>query len=93
MTGSVAVGRGPALPRVVRALWAGWVVLALELFVALCSATHEIASAWEVEYGLLWLAPTAMAAAAAVTLVGAGLAWLVEHAEARPVRGLLASVA
>jgi hypothetical protein len=68
-------------------------VLALELSIALICSAHELAGAWEVQYGLIWLAPTAMAAASALTLIGAGLAWLVEHAEARPVRGLLAAVA
>jgi hypothetical protein len=68
-------------------------VLALELSIALLASIHELAGAWEVQYGLIWLAPTAMAAASALTLLGAGLAWLVEHAEARPVRGLLAAVA
>ena len=91
---TVAAGalRGTALPRLARALCAGWALLGIELCVALSSAAHEVASAWEVQYGILWLAPTAMAAAGLVTLGGAGLAWLVEHAEARPVRGLLAFV-
>jgi arylsulfatase A-like enzyme len=89
---SAAAGGG-ALARLSRALCAGWALLAVELFVALSSAAHEVASVWEVQFGLMWLAPTAMAAAGVVTLAGAGLAWLVEHAEARPVRGLLAGVA
>lgn len=93
MTASIAAAGGRALPRISRALCAGWVVLGLELLVALVSAAKEVASLWEVQFGLLWLAPTALAAAGVITLGGAGLAWLVEHAEARPVRGLLTGVA
>ena len=93
MRPSFAAAGGSALPRVARALWAGWILLAVELSIALLGAVHELAGAWEVQYGLIWLAPTAMAATSAFTLLGAGLGWLVEHAEARPVRGLLAGVA
>ena len=93
MTQSLAATGSRALPRLVRALWAGWAVLAIELFVALSLAARELASVWEVQFGLMWLAPTAMTAAAVVTLIGAGLAWLVEHAELPPLRALLASLA
>ncbi len=93
MTESIVAAGGRALPRISRALRAGWLVLALELCVALVSAAHEVASVWEVQFGVLWLAPTALVGASLVTLGGAGLAWLVEHAEARPVRGLLTGVA
>ncbi|HEY4102606.1 MAG TPA: hypothetical protein VGM44_01905, partial [Polyangiaceae bacterium] len=92
MTESLAAAGLGALPRLSRALIAGWCVLALELFVALGSAARELTSAWEVQNGLLGLAPTAMVAAGLVTLLGAGLAFLVEHAEVRALRGLLASV-
>ena len=93
MSASLPVAGSRALPRLARALWAGWVLLAIELCIALGLAAREVASVWEVQFGLVWLAPTAMAAAGAVTLVGAGLAWLVEHAEAPPVRAVLAGAA
>jgi hypothetical protein len=90
VTRSFAAAGGGTLPRLSRALCAGWAVLVLELSVALLSAARQLASVWELQWGLVWLAPTAMTAAGAVALLGAGLAWLVEHAEARPVRALLA---
>ncbi|HEX3774569.1 MAG TPA: sulfatase-like hydrolase/transferase [Polyangiaceae bacterium] len=92
MTESFAAAGAGALPRISRALLAGWCVLGLELFVALGSAARELTSAWEVQNGLLGLAPTAMVAASAVTLLGAGLTFLVEHAEVRALRGLLAGI-
>jgi len=89
VTESIAAAGGRALPRLSRALYAGWLALGLELCVALVSAARDIASIWEVQFGLLWLAPTALVATGVIALGGAGLAWLIEHAEARPVRGLL----
>jgi len=65
--------------------------VAAELAVALLSAARELSSVWEVQYGLLWLAPTAVSVAAAGALLGAFVAWLVQQSEARPVRGLLAA--
>jgi hypothetical protein len=90
VTRSFAAAGGGTLPRLSRALCAGWAVLVIELGAALLGAARQLASVWELQWGLVWLAPTAMTAAGAVALLGAGLAWLVEHAEARPVRALLA---
>jgi hypothetical protein len=84
---------GRALARVARACWAGWAILLLELSVALASSAREVASVWELQYGLLWLAPSALLASAAVSAVGAFLAWLLAQAELRAVRGLLAALA
>ncbi|HEY3664725.1 MAG TPA: sulfatase-like hydrolase/transferase, partial [Polyangiaceae bacterium] len=81
-----------ALARVARAILAGWAILAIELAVALTSARREITSVWELEYGLLWLAPSALVASAAVTAVGAFLTWLLTQSEQRRVRGLVAAV-
>jgi hypothetical protein len=68
-------------------------VVVVELALALSSAGRELSSVWELQYGLLWLAPTALSSAAAVGLLGAFLAWLVEHSETRAVRALLAACA
>jgi hypothetical protein len=67
--------------------------LALELGVAMASSAREIASVWELQFGLLWLAPTLLAAAGLLAAVGAALAWLVEQSEQRAVRSLLAALA
>jgi hypothetical protein len=75
-----------------RAACAGWVVVALELAIALGAARRELASSWELQFGLLWLAPTALAASGLVTFAGAFLAWLVEESEQRAVRALLAAL-
>ena len=91
MKGSRRVAGGPTLARVARACWSVWAVIAAELTVALLGAARELSGVWEVQYGLLWLAPTALSAGAAGALVGAFVAWLVQHSEARPVRGLLAA--
>jgi HEAT repeat protein len=90
VTRSFAAAGGGTLPRLSRAVCAGWALIVLELAVALGSGIRQLAGIWELQWGLVWLAPTALTMAGAVTLFGAGLAWLVEHAEARPVRGLLA---
>ncbi len=90
MTRSFAAAGGGTLPRLSRALCAGWALIVIELGVALVGGIRQLAGIWELQWGLVWLAPTALTMTGAVTLFGAGLAWLVEHAEARPVRGLLA---
>ena len=79
---------GRALARIARALWAGWAIVALELGVALAFSFREIATSWELESGLEWLAPTALVASGLVSAVGAFLAWLVAQSELRAVRGL-----
>ena len=89
MTGSLRAAGGLALARVARACWAVWVVVAAELSVALSLAWRELSSVWEVQFGLLWLAPTALTAAAAAAVLGAFVAWLVEESETRAVRALL----
>ena len=93
MTPSLREASGPALARAARACWAAWAVLAIELGLTLSLAGRELASIWEVQFGLLWLAPTALAVSAAVALVGALVSWLVEHSEIRAVRGLLGAFA
>ena len=92
MTPSLREASGPAFARMARALWAAWAVLALELGIALAIAGRELASVWEVQYGLLWLAPTALVLAGLAALLGLLAAWLVEHSEVRAVRGLLLSL-
>ena len=89
MTGSLRAAGGSALARIARACWSVWAVVAAELAVALLSAARELSSVWEVQYGLLWLAPTALAVSASGALLGAFVAWLVEQSEARAVRALL----
>jgi arylsulfatase A-like enzyme len=91
VTLSLTAASGRALARIARACWAAWLLIALELGVALLSAGRELSSTWEVEFGSLWLAPTALAASAALALVGALVAWLVEQSEQSRVRGLLAA--
>jgi len=66
-----------------------WTVVAAELALALLASAPELSSVWEVQYGLLWLAPTALAVSASGALLGAFLAWLVQQSEARAVRALL----
>ena len=89
MTRSLTEAGGSSLARVARACWSAWAVVALELAVALISAGREVAGIWEVQFGILWLAPTLLVASAAVACVGALLAWLLEHSEIAAVRGLL----
>jgi arylsulfatase A-like enzyme len=81
-----------ALARIARAFWSTWVVLAAELSLALLGAAREIASIWELQFGLLWLAPTVLAGSASVAVLGAFLAWLLEQSEQRAVRALLAAL-
>src|SRR4051812_1205096 len=89
VTGSVRVAGGSPLARIARACWSAWAFLAAELTVALLGAGRELSSVWEVQYGLLWLAPTALTASAIVALLGAFVAWLVQRSETRAVRALL----
>ena len=72
-----------------RALWAAWALAAAELTVCLALGARELTSVWEVQFGLLWLAPTLLVASGAVALVGALAAWLIEQSEIDAVRGLL----
>src|SRR5450432_1277318 len=92
VTPSLTDAGARALPRLARACWAAWAVIALELSVALAFAAREIAGSWEVEYGLVWLAPTALFVGGAVAVIGAGLAWLIERSDASAVRGLLCAL-
>ena len=89
MTGSLSAAGGSALARVARACWAVWLLVGVELAVALLSAARELSSVWEVQYGLIWLLPTALAASAVSALPGAFLAWLTSHSETPAVRALL----
>ena len=89
MTGSLRAAGGSALARVARACWLVWAVVAAELAVALLSAARELSSVWEVQYGLLWLTPTALAVSSSGAVLGAFVAWLVEQSESRAVRALL----
>ena len=89
MTFSLSQASGPLLARMARALWAAWAVVTVELVVALASGAREMTGVWEVQHGLLWLTPTLLAAAAAVALIGAPVAWLIEQSEIAAVRGLL----
>src|SRR6188768_3712720 len=93
VTGSLRAAGGSALARVARACWAVWALVAVELTVALICSARELSSVWELQYGLLWLLPTALVAAAAVGLLGAWLAWLLQQSETRAVRALLAACA
>jgi len=89
VTGSLSFAGGSALARSARVCWAVWAALAVELALALLSAGRELSSIWEVQFGLLWLLPTALTVSAAAALPGAFVAWLVEEAETRAVRALL----
>ena len=89
MTASLRAASGSALARVARACWAVWAVVAVELLVALSLAARELTSIWEVQFGLLWLAPTALTVSAAAAVLGAFVAWLLEQSETRAVRALL----
>ncbi|HKO48415.1 MAG TPA: sulfatase-like hydrolase/transferase [Polyangiaceae bacterium] len=89
MTGSLRAAGGSALARLARACWAVWAVITAELAIALSLAARELTSIWEVQFGLLWLAPTALAVSALGALLGAFVAWLVEQSETRAVRALL----
>ena len=89
MTASLRAAGGSALARVARACWALWAVVAVELLVALSLAARELTSVWEVQFGLLWLAPTALTVSAAAAVLGAFVAWLVQQSETRAVRVLL----
>ncbi|MEP7050393.1 MAG: sulfatase-like hydrolase/transferase [Pseudomonadota bacterium] len=93
MSFSSSEAGGSALARVSRAWWTGWAFLAAELGVALGSSAREVASVWELEWGLLWLLPTLLAASGVLFILGAFLAWFLEQsAAARPVRALLAAL-
>ena len=89
MTGSLRTAGGSVLARCARACWAVWAVVTIELLVALTLAARELTSVWEVQFGLLWLTPTALTLSAAAALLGAFVAWLVEQSETRAVRALL----
>jgi hypothetical protein len=65
----------------------------VELGVALGRSAREVASVWELEWGLLWLLPTLLAASGALFVLGAFLIWFLEQSAARPVRALLAALA
>ena len=92
MNGSLRLAGGSALARVARACLAVWAFVALELAVALSLAARELTSVWEVQFGLLWLGPTALTLSAACALIGAFVAWLVEHSETRAVRALIGAL-
>src|SRR6188768_3763818 len=81
VTGSLRTAGGSVLARCARACWAVWAVVTIELLVALTLAARELTSVWEVQFGLLWLTPTALTLSAAAALLGAFVAWLVEQSE------------
>ena len=89
MTVSLRVAGGSALARVARACGSVWAVVGLELAVALTFARRELASIWEVQFGVLWLLPTLLTVSALVAALGALLAWFIEQSEIRAVRALL----
>ena len=89
MTVSLRVAGGSALARVARACGSVWAVVGLELAVALTFARRELASIWEVQFGVLWLLPTLLTVSALVAALGALLAWFIEQSQIRAVRALL----
>ncbi|MGE3675043.1 MAG: sulfatase-like hydrolase/transferase, partial [Polyangiaceae bacterium] len=68
---------------------ASWLVLALELFAVSFLGERRFASVWEIQFGTLWLAPTALGLAGICGLTGAALGRLLRRGTARS-RQLLA---
>ncbi len=66
--------------------------MALELALTLAFARRELAGAWELQYGLTWLAPTLLGVSGLVATLGAVFTWLVERSEQRSARALLAGL-
>ena len=79
--------------RLSRGMLAAWALVGLELVVVALVSKSELASIWELEYGALWLTPTALALASLFGLAGAGLFYLVPKAEQREARFTLAVLA
>jgi arylsulfatase A-like enzyme len=75
-----------ALTRLAGGVFAAWLLLAAELVVFAVVSRGELASIWELEFGALWLAPTALAAGGVIGIWGGVLAALLEHAERRWAR-------
>src|SRR5688572_21340767 len=87
-------GSGLAVARAVSsATLAAWAVIALELAAVGAATRREIASIWELQFGALWLAPTALALAVPFAAVGAGLLAALRLPERRARAILAASVA
>ncbi|MEZ4233716.1 MAG: sulfatase-like hydrolase/transferase [Polyangiaceae bacterium] len=68
---------------------AAWLVLAIELCVV--ALQQRFASVWEIQFGSLWLAPTALALAGGCGLLGASLGALLRRGT-RSAHGVLALV-
>jgi arylsulfatase A-like enzyme len=82
--------------RLCRGALAAWTLAGLELVVVAISARRELTSVWELEYGALWLSPTALVLTCVFGLGGAGLFFLVQDGERRVPRfvlGVLAAIA
>ncbi|HLV21861.1 MAG TPA: sulfatase-like hydrolase/transferase [Polyangiaceae bacterium] len=73
-----------------RAVLAAWAVVAAELAIVLVFSRSRLASVWEVQFGLLWLLPTALLAGTAGGLLGAALLFAFRHVERRAFRWGLA---
>src|SRR6185295_1622018 len=67
-------------------------LIGLELFWVLALNRSRIASVWELQYGLLWLAPTLICVAALGAAGGGLLLVLAERSEARAARTVLAAL-
>jgi arylsulfatase A-like enzyme len=79
--------------RLARGVLAAWALVGLELVVIAALSQRELASVWELEYGALWLAPSAMAATSLFGLAGAALFLVVPRADEQVPRLALALVA
>lgn len=66
-----------------------WTLFAIELCVVVLLHRHELAGVWEVETGVLWLLPTALAIGAPLGILGAGAFALVRKSEALNFRLVL----
>ncbi|MCB9586781.1 MAG: sulfatase-like hydrolase/transferase [Polyangiaceae bacterium] len=70
---------------------AAWLVLALELCAVTLLGQRRFASVWEIQFGSLWLAPTALGLAGACGVAGAGLGSLLRR-DSLAARRLFASL-
>ena len=75
-----------------RAITSVWAVLLVELIVVAMLGHRGMASIWELQWGTLWLAPTALGLGALLAIVGAGLVALACHGD-RPAARLMLAVA
>jgi hypothetical protein len=76
--------------RCARGTLAVWTLLALELAVVAAFGYRQFASVWELEYGALWLSPSALVLATGFGLAGAGVFALAERGHEREPRAALA---